>query len=71
MADRTTRPDLDSAGLVEVTDGDIAAARAAWSAGRDGGAPPERVALLHRSYERLVRTQGRQVAEAFRSRHPR
>ena len=67
--DRT--PEVESAWRIDVTDADIRAAKEAWMAARDGGAPDERVLQLHQGYERLVRTQGRQIAEAFRRRHAR
>ncbi len=61
-------PDLPATLLVDVTDDDVRAARDAWRAARDRGAPEARVAELHRGYERLVRTQGRQLGEALRAR---
>ncbi|WP_182113465.1 MULTISPECIES: hypothetical protein [unclassified Actinotalea] len=54
--------------FVTVTDRDVRLARDAWVAARDGGAPEQRVAVLRASHERLVRTQARQFAEAFRAR---
>ena len=53
---------------IDVTDGDIHAARGAWRAAVRGDATSDRVAELHRGYERLVRTQGRQLGEAVRRR---
>ena len=50
---------------VDVTDSDVAAAKSDWERAGAGG-DAARVALLHESYERLVRTQGRQLGEAFR-----
>lgn len=54
---------------IDVTDRDIHAARDAWRAAVSAGAPAARVAELHRGYERLVRTQGRQLGEAVRRRN--
>lgn len=59
---------MDEAWRVEVTDGDIRAAKTAWLAAVDGGATPERVSLLRRDLESLWRAQGRQIAERFRAR---
>lgn len=53
---------------IDVTDADIRAARQAWLVARDGQATADRVAQLHTGYERLVRTQGHQIAEEFRRR---
>ncbi len=60
---------MDPRWTIDVTDADIRAARDAWRAARDGGAPPERVEAMLQSYERLVRTQGRQLGEALRTRN--
>lgn len=59
---------VDWTAVTLVTDLDIRAARDAWRAALDAGAPHARVAELHRGYERLVRTQGRQLGEAVRRR---
>ncbi len=70
--DRETSSDEDAhspeAWLVDVTDADIRAAKQAWLAARDNGASATRVAELHQGYERLVRTQGRQIGERLRRR---
>lgn len=62
------RPDVPDDLTIAVTDADVRAARDAWAAARDGGAPEARVQQLHRGYERLVRTQARQLGEALRRR---
>lgn len=59
---------IEAPWLIDVTDADIRAARDAWRAAVSGGAADRRVAELHRGYERLVRTQGRQLGEALRRR---
>lgn len=65
--ERTGTPE-NAEWLIDVTDADIHAARDAWRAAVAGKAPATRVAELHRGYERLVRTQGRQLGEAVRRR---
>ena len=70
MARDQSRPNLTSEWRVDVTDEDIRMAKLAWLAACDGGADPARVATLHTSYERLVRTQGRQLSEALQRRRP-
>lgn len=48
---------------VDVTDDDVRAARRAWRAARAEDPGSARTAELHRSFERLVRTQARQLSE--------
>lgn len=67
--DANSLDDLDSTWRVDVTDADIRAAKEAWVAARDGDATPARVDELYAGYERLVRTQARQIAAEFRRRH--
>ncbi|WP_199421948.1 hypothetical protein [Actinotalea solisilvae] len=71
MTPHTPRPDAPDDLTIDVTDADVRAARDAWAAARDGGAAEARVEQLHRGYERLVRTQSRQLGEALRRRHVR
>ena len=54
---------------IEVTNGDIRAAKSSWVAARDSGARQSRVDELQRGYERLVRTQAQQIADDFRTEH--
>lgn len=58
---------MDDDWLVAVTDGDVRAARRAWLAAQRRGATSARVSELHRGYERLVRTQARQLAESVQA----
>ncbi len=52
--------------LVDVTNDDIAAAKAAWLDALRGGAPADRVLLLCDDVDRLTWTQARQIADLFR-----
>ena len=71
MAHDDARPRRGRTWLVGVSDGDIAAAKDAWLEAEVAAAPAERVAGLYSDYERLVRTQCRQIAQAFRRANPR
>lgn len=70
MARDDARVDLTSEWRVDVTDDDIRAAKRAWMAARDSG-DAARTEDLYRDYERLVRTQARQLAEDVRRRWAR
>ena len=52
--------------LVDVTNDDIAAARAAWVDALRSGSPADRVLLLREDVDRLTRAQTRQIADLFR-----
>lgn len=50
---------------IDVSNGDILAAKSAWLAAQGSDAPPLRVEDLRRGYIQLLRTQARQMAEDF------
>lgn len=52
---------------IDVTDADVRAAKRAWLAARRADPASARTAELYRSYERIVRTQARQLMERVRS----
>lgn len=61
--DGNPSPAADTTWLIDVTDADVRAARRAWAAARDADPTSDRARVLHASYERIVRTQARQLSE--------
>lgn len=57
----------ETAWRIDVTDADVRAAKRAWAAARRADPASARTAELYRGYERLVRTQARQLIERVRS----
>lgn len=51
---------------IDITDGDVRAAKRAWQAARDADPSAARTALLHESYRRVVSGQAQQIADDFR-----
>lgn len=70
MTDGAPEPSADAAWFIDVTDADIAAAKRAWTTARAADPASRRTQQLHQSYERLVRTQGRQLGERLRRTRP-
>lgn len=51
---------------IDITDGDVRAAKRAWQAARDEDPSAARTAQLHASYRRVVSGQAQQIADDFR-----
>jgi hypothetical protein len=54
---------------VHVTDGDVHAARDAWSRACSVDPADVRTVTLHESYRQIVHAQAQQIAEEFRAAH--
>jgi hypothetical protein len=63
---REPQPGYGRHALVDVTNDDIAAAKAAWLDALRGGAPADRGLLLCDDDDRLTWAQARQIARLFR-----
>lgn len=56
---------------IDVTNGDIRVAKRAWLAAQASEAPQARIDELQRGYAQLVQTQAQQLAEDYRTNHPK